>query len=352
MGSAKATVEGIVPSVSFSPNGSTEWKKQHTTKVTVEETAETITEMKYLWVKDDRVNEPDISEFTQNCPSDGVITGGDDTMTGTYYLWIILTIGTEENQKTSICVSQGFNFDNEGPTVTLDSTSASETSFTLTATASDNKSGIAKYEFYIDGVKYEPDSIEGETATYTWNGTEMVENKECYVIVYDKLNNYTRREIKARTLLYSWKRYERVLEYSYKKGDYIKIESNKSVGTSGLWANYNRNEPNFDSKTGNFIWSSSSTGTGLYNMMVNPENNGKFACGTCYEGGAKNCLKYVKLSNGTRYLRYDLYESRVEETIIGDSKGDYIDLVYSTKKEGIYELGKDEDYYYEYNEIA
>ncbi len=201
MASETVTVEGIIPAVEFTPNGSTEWKKQHTTKVTVEETAETITGMKYVWVKDDNANEPAISAFTQNCPSDGVITGGDDTMTGTYYLWVLLTIGTGSNQKTNICVSQGFNFDNEGPTVELTPTPVSETSFTLTATASDRHSGIEKYEFYIDNqiVSSQNEQI------YTWEGPTAVENKECYVIVYDKLGNANKNNTKARTKLYTWK---------------------------------------------------------------------------------------------------------------------------------------------------
>ncbi len=48
MASETVEVTGIVPSVEFTPNGSTEWKKQHTTKVTVKETGEQVTEMKYL----------------------------------------------------------------------------------------------------------------------------------------------------------------------------------------------------------------------------------------------------------------------------------------------------------------
>ena len=48
MASETVEVTGIVPSVEFTPKGSTEWKKQHTTKVTVKETGEQVTEMKYL----------------------------------------------------------------------------------------------------------------------------------------------------------------------------------------------------------------------------------------------------------------------------------------------------------------
>lgn len=76
--------------------------------------------------------------------------------------------------------------------------------FTLTATASDDKSGIARYEFYVDGEKKEPTTIENGKATYTWTGTGMVENKECYVIVYDLAGNSTSKEVSARTQLHTW----------------------------------------------------------------------------------------------------------------------------------------------------
>ena len=139
-------------------------------------------------------------------------------------------------------LSNVFNLDNEVPTVQLTSTPVSETSFTLTATASDNnKSGIAKYEFYANGVKVDTKTTTEETATYTWNGTEMEENKECYVIVYDRIGNSNRRNITARTLLYTWERWNRKTEvyYTYLGQTRITDYTNRSSFPSGtMYADY------------------------------------------------------------------------------------------------------------------
>lgn len=113
--SATVNVVGIIPSVEFTPNGNTEWKKQHTTKVAIKET---VTSLKYKWTKDG-INPPSLGEFTEECPSDRTITGGNDSMTGSYYLWILVTVGKGEDQKTNICGSKVFNFDNTAPTAEL-----------------------------------------------------------------------------------------------------------------------------------------------------------------------------------------------------------------------------------------
>ena len=202
MASVAVEVKGIVPAVEFSPNGSTEWKKEHTTKIIVKETGERVTSLKYKWTTSS-ANPPTETEFTETCQNN-IVTGGNDTMTGTYYLWILLTT---ETGKTNICSSKGFNFDNEGPTVELTSTPTSETSFTLTVTASDIHSEIAKYEFYMDEVKVDTQITSEETTIYKWNGTEMSEGKECYTIVIDELGNSTKVNIIARTKLYTWYRY-------------------------------------------------------------------------------------------------------------------------------------------------
>ena len=48
--------------------------------------------------------------------------------------------------------SEAFNFDNVAPEVTLTSTAVSYSSFKLNLTAIDRDSGIAKYEFFVNGV--------------------------------------------------------------------------------------------------------------------------------------------------------------------------------------------------------
>lgn len=112
-GSTTTKVEGIVPTVEFVPNGDKRYIKEHTTKVVVKETNEKIKSMKYKWTISG-ANPPEENEFTQICTNNSMITGEDNDMTGTYYLWILLET---ETGKTSICGSEGFNFDNEGPSI-------------------------------------------------------------------------------------------------------------------------------------------------------------------------------------------------------------------------------------------
>ncbi len=211
MASATEEVTGIVPTVSFSPNGSTEWKKQHTTKVTVEETAETITGLKYLWVKDDGVNEPAVTAFIEDVPENKIITGGNDTMTGTYYLWILLTIGTGSNQKTSMSVSQGFNFDNEGPTVTKrEAVNITETTFQIKINANDNYSEVSNYKVYLSGKMVQNKSWDGSEIicdSIEWSDTDT----ECYVVAMDSLGNIGEQyRVNLPKWVYEWNVYKLV----------------------------------------------------------------------------------------------------------------------------------------------
>ena len=166
----------------------------------------------------------------ETCPSDNIVTGKD--FTGTYYLWILLTT---ETGKTNICVSEGFNFDNEGPTVELTSTPTTDSSFTLTATASDNKSGIAKYEFYVDDIKVDTQETTKGTAIHIWNGSEMVENKECFVVAIDNLGNISKKYVKARTKLHLWEKWDIIQTQRWEmvKGEFvIQHKKNDSPGAN------------------------------------------------------------------------------------------------------------------------
>lgn len=227
MNSKAVKVEGIAPTVTFSPNENKTYKKEHTTQVVLERTAETVTEMKYAWVKDDNVNIPSDSVFTGDCLNNRKVTGQGANMTGTYYLWVKVKTATGTNYGTS----GEFYFDNKGPEVTLTSTPTSDTSFTLTATASDNESGVAKYDFYIDGIKVDTQVTTEGTATYTWKGMEMAKNKNCYVIVSDGVKNQ-KKEIyeNACTMLYTWEIYnvKNDNEYTIKYGDGERVEMKHS----------------------------------------------------------------------------------------------------------------------------
>ena len=201
--SARATtnVEGIVPKVEFSPNGNIEWKKQHSTKIMVRETEDRIKSLKYKWTTDGVIT-PTEDEFAEDCSSNKSIIGKD--ITGTYYLWILVET---ETGKKNICGSNGFNFDNTAPTVKLESTPVSKTSFKLTATASDNHSGIASYKFYVGGNVVKTMETNEGTATFEVLDIQMGDGYECCVSVMDSVGMESRNTCDGRTLMYIWQKY-------------------------------------------------------------------------------------------------------------------------------------------------
>ena len=88
------------------------------------------------------------------------------SLTGTYYLWIKAgTISDVVGHTSAQKVSSAFKFDNNAPSVTL-STSSTTNSITVVATAS-AASGITKYEFSKDGGST---WVTGTSKTYTFTG--------------------------------------------------------------------------------------------------------------------------------------------------------------------------------------
>ncbi len=241
MSSITVEVTGIVPVVEFSPNGSDEWRKEHSTRITVKETGERVTSLKYKWTTS-KANPPQISEFTENCPPDNIITGKD--FTGTYYLWILLTT---ETGKTNICGSEAFKFDNEAPTVELTSTPVSETSFTLTAKANDNYSGIKKCDLYING-KFETTLfMEEGKASYIWTGDSPKANVECKIVGVDLACNENTFMCISRTLLYTWRTRVLIQEAYWDWGEPMQ-SGNRCVGNATF--NYWDEMPELDHSTG------------------------------------------------------------------------------------------------------
>ncbi|MCI8273709.1 MAG: hypothetical protein HFJ55_06485 [Clostridia bacterium] len=166
MNSKTVEVDGIVAAVNFEPDGNEEWKKEHRTKVTIQETEDRVIESKYQWTNS--VVEPEDETFIENFKSGDTIIMNE--VTGKHYLWLMLEMQSGGKVKWR---SEAFNFDNEGPIGTLTSTPISQTSFKLTATANDEYSGIEKYEFYVENDLKEIIGIEENTAFYTLNNLNM-----------------------------------------------------------------------------------------------------------------------------------------------------------------------------------
>ena len=75
-------------------------------------------------------------------------------------------------------------------TATITSSNVEAETFTLIATGADGESGIAKYEFYLNGTLEKTIETTEETATYKVAGKTGKTNYTCKVRVYDNAGNY------------------------------------------------------------------------------------------------------------------------------------------------------------------
>ncbi len=197
--SATVTVEGLIIPVTYTPNGDTTWKKEHSVTVNASEEAEKVKSIKYQWTQ--TTVEPAENTFAETCDNGSTITK--NGITGKWYLWTLLE--TESGTKV-IGRSEVFYFDNQGPEVTLTSTPVSETSFKLDATAKDAETGIQKYEFYVNDELVKTIEIAEESATCTIENKEMGEYN-VYVIVSDNAGNETKKTVAAKTKMYTWEKW-------------------------------------------------------------------------------------------------------------------------------------------------
>ena len=86
---------------------------------------------------------------------------------------------------------EGTDTDTTAPTnVTITSSNIEGTTFTLTATGADGESGIAKYEFYLDGTLEKTIETTEGTAIYNVTGKTAEKDYKYKVRVYDKAGNY------------------------------------------------------------------------------------------------------------------------------------------------------------------
>ena len=293
----KIEVSGLIALVQYSPNGNEEYKKEHKVKVTVDETVEKVKNIKYQWTQ--TTEEPTEDTFTENCNNGDTIAKKD--ITGKWYLWTLLET---ESGKTNIGRSEGFHFDNKGPTITLISTPVSESSFTLTATAHDNETKVVKYEFFIDGDKLPKETIETdeETASYTVTGVETG-NTDCYAIVTDVLGNTSKTTVTGQTKVYVWEK------YSVKETSTYKSVIGNKAGNMLTWCNTGATRwcrRAFDRNNGHYVDCGSFTCYAYF--------PGQFLYGSSYDVGStlggKNlyaCLVGRENRFGSIYLNIDFY---------------------------------------------
>ena len=235
----KATVDGLIASVKYSPNGNEEYKKEHQVKVSVAEDIEKVKSIKYQWLQ--TTAEPAESSFTTACANGETITG--ESYTGTYYLWTLIET---ESGKTNIGRSERFNFDNQGPVVTLESIPKSETSFTLNATAYDEQTQIVKYDFYVDDKLEKTIETNEEMSSFTVEGVSMG-SKACYVIVKDEAGNETKQTVTASTKMHAWEKWNVVKTRVYAEQGTSSSRSHSGTSYVPTYDSYS-----FNSRTGTF----------------------------------------------------------------------------------------------------
>ncbi|MCI8273488.1 MAG: hypothetical protein HFJ55_05350 [Clostridia bacterium] len=209
MNSKIVEVKEIVSVAKFEPNGNSEWKREYSAKIMIKESEDKVISAKYQWASS--VVEPNDDTFIEEFKNGDTITKNE--VTGKYYLWTMLE--TQSGKKVK-CRSEAFHFDNEEPNVELTTTPETETSFTLTVTATDEHSGARTCEFYVENQLVKTKEIVEDTISYTWVGNSMSE-KECYVLVTDNVGNKIKVTKKARTKLYTWEKWNTVATKQYKE---------------------------------------------------------------------------------------------------------------------------------------
>ena len=184
--------------VQFSPNGNADWKKEHSTIVTIEDLADRVVSAKYVWTNS--VSEPADSAFVESVANGDTMSH--NGVSGTYYLWVFAETESGERLKLR---SEGFNLDNAGPTInTFDYTAVNYSSFNLNMTATDNQSGIVEYEIFVAGTSQGKTALSEASPSVTKEisiTNAAYGNNACYVIVTDRLGNTSRKDITAKTLM-------------------------------------------------------------------------------------------------------------------------------------------------------
>ena len=285
MASVTVEVTGIMPGIEFEPNGNTTWEKQHSTKIKVTETEEKIKNMKYQWTNS--VTEPADNTFTETCKDGETITK--NNVTGQYYLWILLET---ESGATAKRRSEAFNFDNEGPSITtFTTTKYSETGITLSATATDNKSGAVKFEFYVDNVLKGTETCTATTESVTKSITITglsTGSHNCKVIVYDAKNNSSTQTVAGTTKLYAWEKWSYVCKNKYKEEIGETKHTHSGSGSGGNFTG--KTNYKFDASTGKFTLSGTTINSG-------PTKR--------YSGGGSSITEFWCSGNGS--VGYDRY---------------------------------------------
>ena len=333
----EAQINGIAMAIEYIPNGNQEYKKEHQVKVVMAENTTQLKSIKYQW--NNTTKEPTKESFTQTCENNATITA--KGYTGTYYLWTLVEL---QNGNTRILRSEGFNFDNEKPAVTLSSTPLSESSFRLTAEATDEHSGIVRYEFHIGDKK---EIKESSNNSVSIDVTEMATGEtNCYVKVYDYCNNSEESsEIKASTKLYTWGKYELLPPYTVNVSQTTTI-NNQEIMKSSYYTKW-------VSLVGSKMPTLKADENGEIDLSTGYRSIGSsIAKGDWYwDGNLRHVVTDVNWSASTTWgvAKVETYKCTVVPS--SNLKGTYIETVKATSRNEYPDAGAKDGYYYEWKGI-
>lgn len=168
-------IDDLGPTISFDPVGGSDWKKSHSTKVTVTDPSGILEgSLYYVWSnKASGVNEED---FQAVFTSGSTITN--NTLTGDYYLWVI---AKDRNDNIRIKRSEMFRLDNTEPELSIPGNA------TITVQQ------VGNYNL-LNGVSYSdtPSGVEG-TVIVSGNVPSIPGNYTITYKVKDKAGNETVR---------------------------------------------------------------------------------------------------------------------------------------------------------------
>lgn len=221
--SAVAEVNGIMMSMSYEPNGSSNWQKSYSVKLSVDDASDPVTSIKYKWLTDIAgITEGNFTD-AESCNNGETVEKGE--LTGTYYLWTMITT---ESGKTNVNRSNAFYFDNEGPVFKNFKTSPNSlTTFALTGMVYDNSSTNIKMAILINetNVSLNVNSEEDIDELITVDKTGVY---SLQINLEDSLGNKSHYVIDGRTKLYTWKRYQGT-------NGYTEYMCTRGTGTTSLY---------------------------------------------------------------------------------------------------------------------
>lgn len=175
----KTTIHFIVdanqmpPTITFTPNGSTLWKKGQSAQIAVTHTSDLNQEsLKYVWSQ----SETPLTEeqITTGFHSGETVTKNTDS--GIWYIWAIAkdTLGN-----TAISRSEGFYLDNNTPTAPTITSNAEDNQTigekaAVSLSGSESPSGIRKYQYSLNNKVTWRDVSENEVFNFGKDGTYVI----------------------------------------------------------------------------------------------------------------------------------------------------------------------------------